>query len=264
MSAEKPQTTVRAVDRALTLLFTIARASEAQTLAEICAECGVDKATALRLLSTLEQYRLVHRDAHTRKYAIGSGAWLLASSYQTDLKEVAEPHLRRLRDQTGESVSLVVPRGLERVVLTVMEASHELRVVPSLNRVVPIYSGASGKILMAFLDPDERDRVIEMTGLKPVNEHSVTDRASFLKALDEVRREGYAVSHSDVTLGAAAVATPVFGADGKVGAALSLRGPEARLTAERIALLIPLVIEAARGISLAWSGRAAPKLAAEG
>lgn len=249
MNQEKPPTTVRAVERTLKILFLIAAAPEPLSLSDISNSTGLDKATALRLLVTLESFRLVQRDEKNRTYAIGAGAWQLASSYKSELKSVSEPHLRVLRDQTGESVSLVIARGMERVILTALEANHELRVVPSLNSVVPVYSGASGKIFMAFMDAERRDRIIETTGLKPVNERCVIDRGTFLKSLDQVRKDGFAVSTGDVTLGAVAVAAPIFDAHNDVAAVVSLRGPEARLTSQRIEQLAPLVRETATNIA---------------
>lgn len=257
MTQDKPQTTVRAVERTLNILFLISSASEPLSLSEISGSTGVDKATALRLLATLEVFRLVQRDEKNRTFAIGAGAWQLASSYQSELKTISEKHLRKLRDMTGESVSLVVSRGLDRVMLTAIEATHELRVVPKPNSVVPVYAGASGKVFMAFMSAPERARVIELTGLCPVNERSAMDQESFLASLEQVRRDGYAASVGDVTLGAVAVAAPVFGSRGEIVAVVSLRGPEARLTSDRVHQLSPLVVEAARNIADDVSGQGA-------
>lgn len=249
MEQEKPVKMVRSVERTLKILMCVAAADKPLGLSEISAATGVDKATALRLLATLEAFRLVRRDDADRKYAVGAGVWQLSKFYQNDLRTVAQPYLRSLADTTGESVTLVVKRGLERVVLMAIEATHELRIVPALNSVVPIYSGASGKVFMAFMPEAERDRIIELTGLKPLNERGLTDRKSFLTALEQVRRDGYAATIGDVTLGAAAVAAPVFGPAGVLQGVVSLRGPEARLTPERVKLLAPLVVEAADALS---------------
>jgi len=262
MDREKPVKTVRAVERALTILLTVTSARAPMGLSEISVASGVDKATALRLLNTLEAFRLVQREADSRKYAPGSGVWQMNAGYRGDLKAIAEPHLETLRNTTEESVSLMCQRGLDRVVLMAIEPSHELRVVPSLNSVNPIYSGASGKVFMAFLPDEERDRIIEVTGLKPVNQKGLTDRKSFLETLDKVRRDGCAVSVGDVTLGASAVAAPVFDRGGAIVAVVSLRGPDARMPADRIAQLAPLVVEAADAISQDLSGMAlAPRSA---
>ncbi len=259
MAQDSRPPTVRTVERTLNILFLIARAPVPLSLGEVSESTALDKATVLRLLATLEQFRLVQRDEKTRSYSIGSGAWQLYSYYQSELKAIAEVHLRKLRDTTGESVSLVVARGLERVVLMAMEASHELRVVPSLNSVVPVYSGASGKVLMAFLESGKLDSIIQKTGLRPVHEFDVIDRDSFLSSLAKVRRDGYAISIGDVTLGAVAVAAPVFDTEGGVLAVVSLRGPESRLTKERVKKLTPLVVEAAGDITRDLNG-AKPEL----
>lgn len=241
--------TVRSVDRALRVLLCVASAESPTGLTDISTEAEIDKATALRLLNTLELFRLVKRDASSRKYSIGTGIWQALKSYQSDLKSVAEPHLRALRDLTGESVSLVVESGIERVVLMAIEATQELRVVPTLNSVVPIYAGASGKVLMAFMPEAQRTRIIESTGLKPINDRTLIDRKSFLQSLDKVREDGYATSISDVTLGATAIAAPVLDELRAVHAVVSLRGPETRMGAERLAALAPLVMESAQRIS---------------
>lgn len=239
---------VRSVERAINILFMISQANQPLGLSEISRATGIDKATVLRLLSTLESSKLVQRDPASRKYGPGSGIWRMSASWRSDLRSVAEPILESLRQATEESVSLVCRSGMERIVIMALAASHELRVVPSVNRVLPIYAGASGKVIMANLPPEECKHIIEVTSLKPVNERSITDRDVFLELLDEVRRRGYAYSIGDVTLGAAAIAAPVFDDTGVV-AAVSLRGPEVRLPMERIQQLAPLVMDAAKAIS---------------
>lgn len=241
--------TVRSVDRALRILFYVAGAESPPNLTEISVVEDLDKATAMRLLHTLEKFRLLKRDNVSRRYSIGTGIWQTLKSYQSDLKSVADQQLRDLSKLTGESVSLVVESGFERVVLLVIEATHELRVVPTLNSVVPIYVGASGKVLMAFMPETQRDRIIESTGLKPFNQHALIDRKSFLKLLQTVRDNGYATSIGDVTMGAAAIAAPVLDELGAVHSVVSLRGPVARMGADRLAVLAPLVIETANRIA---------------
>ena len=249
MTDVRSPTTVRSVERTLRILFLIAASPQPITLAAISKSTGVDKATALRLLATLESFRLVQRDEDARTYSMGSGAWQLAASYEVELKALAETHLRRLREQTGESVSLVVARGLERVVLMALEAVHELRVVPSPNNVVPVYSGASGKVFMAFMPEEKRNKIIEITALKPVNDQNAIDRDSFLSLLEQVKRDHFAISVGDVTLGASAVAAPILDPRDQVVAVVSLRGPEARLPTDRLKQIAPLVKEAAANIS---------------
>jgi IclR family acetate operon transcriptional repressor len=198
--------TVRAVDRALTILFLVSTSTEPLGLTEISRETGIDKATALRLLFTLESFKLVRRDVETRRYLPGPGVWRLSSSWQRDLRTISHPHLEALCQATQETPSLICPRGLERVCVHAVHAPNELSIVPAVGSTQPIHFGASGKIILAYLPDKERDKIIEITKLKSSNPRAVTNRADFLKILRTVRRRGYATSSGDVTLGAAAVA----------------------------------------------------------
>lgn len=239
---------VRSVQRAINILYMIARSDKPLGLSEISRAADIDKATVLRLLGTLENSNLVQRDPDSRKYLPGSGIWRLSSTYRSDLRSIAEPVLQFLSQASEESASLICRSGTERVVVQAISATHELRVVPSLNRVLPIYAGASGMVMMAFMPEDERDEIIATTHLKPVNAKSITDPKVYLKDLETVRAQGYAVAMGNVTSGANAIAAPVFDDEGIV-AAVSLRGPEIRLTPERIQQLAPLVIQAAEQIT---------------
>lgn len=242
--------TVRSVERALNILLMIASSDEPIGLSDISRSTEIDKATTLRLLSTLEKFKLIQRDTLTRRYSLGSGLWRLVHQWRNDLRTISEPYLRALLRATEESVQLVCPRGVERVVVQAFPGTQELCVVPAIGQAQPIYVGASGKVLMAYLPEEERDRIIDLTGLKPMNPLGITDRRTFLAVLQEARQRGYATSIGDVTMGASAIAAPVFDAGGRVVAAVSLRAPDIRLPPERILLIAPLVVEAARGVSL--------------
>lgn len=226
----------------------IARSDKPLGLSEISRASEIDKATVLRLLGTLEAANLVQRDPETRKYLPGTGIWRLSSRFRSDLKSIAEPILEALQQATEESVSLVCRNGLERILVLSLSAPHELRVVPSANRVLPIYSGASGMVLMAYLPEDERNYIIEHTSLKPVNESCITDPVKFVAMLDQVREQGYAYAIGVLTPGANAIAAPVFNDEGIV-AAVSLRAPQVRMPIERIEQLAPMVMNAAKQIS---------------
>lgn len=245
---------VRAVERAISILYMVASADEPIGLTELSRGTKIDKATALRLLFTLEEVGLVRRDPKTRRYVVGPGVWRLTTAWRSDLRSVSHRHLEELRQATEESVSLICPRGLDRVVILALEALHELCVVPTIGSAVPIYAGASGRVIMAFMPEDERNKIIEITRLKAVNPQKIIDKKSFLQSLEAVRRNGYASSIGEVTLGSTAIAAPIFDASGQLVGVVSLRAPEIRLTEERIKQMAPLVVEAGLAISrdLGW------------
>lgn len=240
---------VRSVERAMKMLFLISRSDDPLRLTEIAQSVGLDKSTVHRLLMTLETFQLVQRDPNSKRYGPGPGIWRISNTDSNDLNSISRPHMELLRRTSKETVTLVCPRGLERIVVDVLEAPHELSVVPMIGTIQPVYAGASGRVFMANFSDEERQRIIQLTGLKPVIPTGPVDVEAYVASLDAVREKGFAYTIGDVTVGASALAAPVFDADGSVKAAIVLRGPEVRMPAERMEEMAPLVVLASIEIS---------------
>ncbi|MEQ8195924.1 MAG: IclR family transcriptional regulator, partial [Rhodospirillales bacterium] len=240
---------VRSVERAIAILFLVVQSDRPMGLSEISRAIGLDKATALRLLSTLAHAKLVQQDPITRRYMPGANVSRLYSSWRSDLRHISRPHLESLLRQVQESVCLVCPRGTERVTIDALAAAHELCVVPSIGSAVPIYAGASGRVLMAFTHESERERIIKITGLRSVVPGRPIDRKTYLPQLEDVRKQGYAFSIGDVTPGSSAISAPVFDADSNIVATVVVRGPQTRLMEQELIKIAPLVMKTADNIS---------------
>lgn len=253
---------VRSVERAISVLSFVAQSDEPVGLTDISQATGIDKATVLRLLATLEVPQLIQRDPATRRYTVGAGMWQMLTSWRSDLRSVSRPFLESLRRVIEETITLVCPRGFERVVVESLAGPHQLCVVPVVGTSQPIYSGASGKVLMAYMPEKERERIIEFTGLKPLMGGGLMDPVTFAGILDEVRDVGYAYALGTVTTGVAAIAAPIFDAGSYIIGAISVRGPESRMPVERIEAMAPLVMRAAQDISRQLGYRGAHATAA--
>ena len=241
---------VRSVKRAVSLLFLVTESEQPLGLTEISRRLDLDKATVLRLLATLETEKLVQQDPLTKRYRGGPALARLSNSQSADLRQIAAPFLRTLLRSINESVCLVCPRDLERVCVEALPSpSQELTVVPAIGTTNPIYAGASGKVLLAYLPVQEVNRIVELTGLRPVTPVGITDRHSLIKHLDEVRTRGFDYSIGDVTPGASALAAPVFAANDEIVAAVVVRGPEIRMSVEHMKQIAPLIKQTAQDIS---------------
>jgi DNA-binding IclR family transcriptional regulator len=240
---------VRSVERALKMLFLISQSDTPLRLTEIANSTDLDKSTVHRLLLTLEAFQLVQRNPNSKRYGPGPGIWRISNAGSGDLKSISRPHMELLRRTTKETVTLVCPRGLERIVVDFLEAPHELSVVPMRGTIQPVYAGASGKVFMAHFSEKKRRRIVQLTNLKPVNPMVTVDIKPYLASLDDVVEKGYAYTVGDVTVGAFALAAPIFDGEGILKASIVVRGPEVRVSDNYIKKLAPMVVLAANEIS---------------
>ncbi|MFZ1996382.1 MAG: helix-turn-helix domain-containing protein, partial [Solirubrobacteraceae bacterium] len=191
-----------ALERAVDLLHHIGRQRAGPTVAELAVEAGMPTSTAYRLLAELEQHGLVSRGSDST-VALGTRLVALGRTAEAGLHErLVAPAtwvMDELSDAVGETVILTAPCALEAIVLHVVEAErHSVRLSYTLFRRGPLHRGASGKILAAFLDPAERRRLVDAVATPGLEAE-----------LDEIRRDGIAVTVAELDDGAAAVAAPI-------------------------------------------------------
>jgi IclR family transcriptional regulator, acetate operon repressor len=213
----------QAIDRAAQLLVRVVESPQPPSVGELAARAGLPKSTTSRLVSALERQGLVQRLGARGRLTAGPVLLRYANrDVSSTLVELAAPSLRRLADASGETINLAVP-GLDAVEhLAQEDTAHFVGVTDWVGRRVAFELAANGKCFLAF-----------------------GAAADLTPELERVRARGYATSVDELELGLSALAAPVFGPAGEALAALSISGPTARLTSERIAQLAPLLIEEA-------------------
>lgn len=233
-----------ALQRAVELLGRIGDGSDELTVAELASDAGMPTSTAYRLLAELEQHGLVQR-GNGRSIALGTRLVALGRTAEDTLRErLVEPArgvMEELSATVAETAILTAPCGLEGIVLHVVEAEqHSVRLSYAVYRRAPMHRGASGKVLAAYLEPEERARLLEAVG-----------SARLGRELDRIRRAGFAYTVGELDPGAAALAVPILDRRGRLVAGLSVAGPAERLdaTPER---LNPVVKSAAQTIERAY------------
>jgi len=245
--------TVRSVERAISILFLVAQNDRPLGLSEISRSVGLDKATTLRLLTTLEGTNLIQQDSATRRYVLGGAVNQLSGAWRTDLRQISRPYLKSLWRDTNETVCLACPRGLERVYVEILPSMHELSDVPAIGRTYPIHVGAAGIVLMAHIAAAEVENILRQSDLADSPGDAAVRRMR--KAWKTARQQGYAYSIGNPNRGSSAIAAPVFDRDGEVAGAVVIRGPDVRLTREKLTQLAPAVRKAAAHISEALGHR---------
>ena len=247
----------KAVRNALSVLFAIAEMSEGDTtLTRIARQLGLPKASVLRILVDLEAQGLIVRDAE-RSIQLGFSVLTLASAFHTKvpLAQRCLPHLRRLRDQTEETAALQIILGQQRSCIQQVESASDVRWAVPVGRSYPIASGAAGKVLLAYTEETRRDALLGGEAYKPLTARSKPDLGSFKAEMEDVRRQGYALSENETRMGASAAAAPVRDNTGAVVAAMTVAGPSDRVTPARLRILAKSVVAAANKLSeeLGWN-----------
>lgn len=203
---------IKVLDRAVAILCAVSH--EPRSLAELCADTGLPRATAHRLASALETHRLLARSRDGRwsigpmliQFAEGSDALITA----------AGPILESLQAATNESVQLYRLTGTTRTCIAAREPEQGLNNIVPAGSQMPLTAGSAAKIFLAWAKPELREDVMSQARFTADD-------------LDKVRSRGLAESVSEREIGLASVSAPVFDADGELLAALSVSGPADRL-----------------------------------
>lgn len=240
-TSEDGKSNVRAVERALDILLCFTTDSDLP-MTEIAERVGLHKSTVHRMLATLEDKGFLERDRSSERYRLGMRIWELSAhrSRSGDPAVICLPEMERLRDTLGETVSLYVRDGNERIRIQAVQSNQAIRRVAPVGVRLPLYVGASSKVLIAFAEPSLAQLMMAAESLPPS-----IDAQSFREQLEEIRRNGYATSMEEREPGAAAVSAPVFDRSGRLAAALSVSGPAARFTTDIIREQAALVIQSA-------------------
>ena len=117
-----------------------------------------------------------------------------------------------------------------------------------------MHCSGAGKAILAFLDEDEVTRILRRYGLPRITERTLDTPTRLREDLARVRARGFAVDDEENALGLRCVAAPVMGETGAPLAGLSLSGPTARVTDERLAALGAMVARTARDVSRELGG----------
>jgi DNA-binding IclR family transcriptional regulator len=220
-------------ERVVSILNYLASTNTPVGVTEIGKHLGLAKATVHRILTSLEKARWISQNPETQRYSLSSGIMELGLTMlsRLSLQSVSLPHLEQVRDIIGETTHLSIRVDLERIYLYQVPGKHDVNLVVSLGRRLPLWVGAVGKSMLAHMRESEIETVIaelRRSGISTLPSGRVLNIEQLLQELDEIRKQGFAVTLGERTLGACAMGTPIFDHEHKVLGALGVVGPSPR------------------------------------
>jgi DNA-binding IclR family transcriptional regulator len=241
-NTSRPGTTV--TSRTLALLGAFDARHRRLTLTEMATRAELPVPTAHRLVAELQSWGALSRQS-SGEYVIGRRLWDvgLLAPVQTGLRELASPFLHDLYGATLATVHLAVRDRDQALYLDRLAGHASVPVVSRIGSRLPLYATGVGKVLLAHAPrPVVRDVLSHLTR---ITAHTVVHAGVLEAQLARVRRDGYATTSEEMTLGACSAAVPIFGGS-QVVAALGIVVPT--LKRNRVRLVAALQV-AAQGIS---------------
>ena len=250
----------RAAGRVVDILELAISTRDGLPLRELSARLDAPKSSLLPLLRTLTARGYLEQDA-LGEYRLGPKARELGMGLPAhgELPAIARPVLRELMQRTRETVFLGVlgDDGAAVVFIDKIESEQVIRYAAGVGARRPLHATSSGKVLLAFLPPPQREKILRALPLKRYTEQTVTSLPALRASLEEVRRNRVCVNLDELAIGAAGIAAPIFDHDGRVVGACAIGGPTDRVQ-PRLEALAAEVKAAARAISGCLGHRVEP------
>jgi IclR family transcriptional regulator, acetate operon repressor len=260
------------LERALLVLEIVERTPGGLRHSDLVQRLSIPGSTCTYITARLERKGYLVRDAETGRFKVGLTTVALAHGALREIgvRSIAEPTLYRLTAETGLSAGVgVLDRGKVLIIDRVegpnfvreeaemakapprivgMRAPRS-RALRDVGRELPAHSTALGKVLLAWLTPQELLAVIAANGLARRTSRTIDSEARLLAEIAEVRRQGFATADEEAYVGVRALSAPIVGAGGEVRAALSVNGNPREAIWKDLPELVRLVKDAAREIS---------------
>jgi len=198
----------------------------------LSADIGLNSSTTFRVLATLAYHNYVERNESSGEYRLGLACLELARSYHagSDVRRAALPMLEKLRDSSTETIHLGVLDNMEVVYLEKLHGLHAVGLMASrVGARSPAYCTGVGKTLLAYTDPALVQQHFAQAGLPRHTDTTIQTTAKLLTHLNQIREQGYAFDRGEHEAEVCCVAAPIFDAQGRIVAALSVSGPATRL-----------------------------------
>jgi len=241
---------ITALQRGLQLLQIFSESPRGLTAKQVTGLSRLPVSTVHRFLANLESTGFLNCSGDG-VYHLGIACFAIgqATLGQLDIRRLSLPYLQELNQQTRETIHLTVRHGLTAVYVEKLDSPEHLRIHSRIGASVPLYCTAVGKVMLAYMPEEEREKVLPQLALKRLTPNTVGNLQELEGELYRVRKNGYACDLEEHELHIRCLAAPIWDHAGGVHASLSITAPMVRMAVTRLRQLAPLIQTAGLQIS---------------
>lgn len=218
---------VQSIERAFTLLRTIAQYPDGVSVTELARHTDLHKSTVSRLVLALEAENAVERLPANGGVCINHElpSLLAPATYPSNLIPIINPYLQDLSDRTGETSGLCVPEQNAAYYIDQVSVNHTIQIRDWTGERLPLHAASSGKVFLAYAEPAMVEKYIERNPLVRMATNTITEPKKLYERIKLVRAQGYDWSKEEFSEGLAVVSCPVMNCEGVPIASIFVCGP---------------------------------------
>lgn len=249
---KKLSKTNQSVEKTLQIIEIMSEAREPMRLQDVSLKADLPMSTALRLINTLVNFGYANQDPVSLRYSLSLKFAHIGSlvGAQVSIRDTAHPIMANLAHMCQESTCIAIEEDMEAVYIDVIDGPDGmLRITQRIGKRAPMHSTGVGKVLLQNYDSKQLTQLIAVKGLQILTPNTINTHDELLSEISKIRRQGYALDNEECELGARCIAAGIKDYTGKIVAGISVSGPISRMTAEKIGIITPIIMDSADSIS---------------
>ena len=241
---------VQSFARGLAVIRSFSVQAPRQTLSEVAGRAQLTRASARRILLTLQTLGYVQSDG--KLFRLTPRILDLGFAYLSSLPlwNLAEPVMEELVGQIKESCSAAVLDGTDIVYVLRVPTHKIMNISLGVGSRLPAYCTSMGRMLLSALTPEAMMKVLQASERTVRTRYTVTDVDELAAKIAQVRQQGWALVDQELEEGLVSMAAPVTDRAGQTIAAINISGQANRTSAKVMQeTMLPLLLAAAQSIS---------------
>jgi IclR family pca regulon transcriptional regulator len=224
---------LQSLERGIAVIQVFSRERPALTLSEVARLTGITRATARRILLTLEDLGHVRSDG--RLFSLTPRVLTLGWAYLSSLNlwETAQPLMEELTKQTNESCSAATLDLPDVVYVARVPTSRIMTIALGIGTRLPAHCTSMGRVLLAALPEPELEDFLATARLEAYTDRTIIDPERLRRTIHGVRDQGWALVDQELEIGLRSIAAPLR-VDGRTIAAINVSAAAPRVPLEQL------------------------------